>query len=121
MAVRTATFRGRSVGSARLARPIPVGSVLPSHDPPQVVRDARFSGKTRLSRRRRCCGWPTSIGQPAPTGAPRVPREPVRTDTNRYDALSVHRRRNLNDALSAKSKRCVVGPQLLLGALAADG
>jgi hypothetical protein len=55
--------------------------------------------------------WPPSIGRHSPTGAPRAPRQAVGTDTNLYDALSVHRCRMLNDPLSEKSKRCVVGPQ----------
>ena len=47
-----------------------------------------------------------------PMGAARVPRMAVMTDTSVYDALSVQCRRVVNDALSEKSKRCVVGLQV---------
>src|SRR5262249_16993295 len=57
------------------------------------------------------CRKAIRMGRHSSTGATPMPRDAVTTVTNLYDALSVHRCRMLNEALSEKSKRCVVGPQ----------
>src|SRR5262249_34565220 len=46
--------------------------------------------------------------------------EGARADTKLYDALSVHCGRMLTDALSEKSKRCAVGPQVGCATVTAD-
>src|SRR5215510_10097561 len=111
MAVRTATFRGRPVGPAGRVRHKPVGRCRP-----RMAAAGRPRGEIQrknLDLQRSPCGYcPTSGGRHSPTGTPRVPREGARADTKLYDAPSVHCCRMLTDALSEKSKRCAVGPQV---------
>src|SRR5262245_38602183 len=111
MAVRTATFRGRPVGPAGRVRHKPVGRCRP-----RMAAAGRLRGEIQrksLDLQRSPWGYcPTSSGRHSPTGTPRVPREGARADTKLYDALSVHCCRMLTDALSEKSKRCAVGPQV---------
>src|SRR5262249_36211328 len=109
---RTATIGGRTVGSARLARPAPVAWLVP--EPGGFVRCPCQQGREFRASGRRAKAPPAEQGPAASAAA----FAPCRTTSSRNRHESPRcvvgtRRQKLYDALAEKALRCVVGSQLV--------